>query len=78
MRIDILAEVDYNAIGYYLEVTSVRRFISVIITALYLTLLLCGCCVTCHYCGHVIDGDPVEADGNNYCDYGCYLDEVFE
>lgn len=64
--------------GINMEVISMRRFIFVAITALYLALLLCGCVVKCHYCGHVIDGDPVEADGNNYCNYGCYLDEVFE
>lgn len=54
-----------------------KRIISIMLIALTLAMLLCGCESTCHYCGKSVNGDPLEAGGRTYCSYDCYLNEVF-
>ena len=54
-----------------------KRIISIVLIAVTLTMLLCGCESTCHYCGKSVNGDPLEAGGRTYCSYDCYLNEMF-
>ena len=54
-----------------------KKWYAVIMAALLMAVLLCGCGATCHYCGRTITDDPVEASGRTYCTYDCYLNEMF-
>ena len=53
-----------------------------VVSMILITLMAAAMCVscgtkTCHYCGEQIAGDPLKKDGRYYCDYDCYMNEVF-
>lgn len=54
--------------------------LAIIILSLGLVLMIAACGSpreVCHRCGDTISGDPVKAGGRTYCDYDCYMCEVF-